>query len=123
MKKITLSIGLIAAILSANGQDTTCTQFKDKEVIKWDYKADTIISQNQQTSKFYTINVSCNEVLVLDLSDSKPRIRKVIVTHPNGEKVYEILDSDNKEYVTPIGPITVQVGKKRFIIAGKGPRY
>ena len=32
MKKITLSIGLVAAILSANAQDTSCTYFKGKKV-------------------------------------------------------------------------------------------
>lgn len=116
MKKITLSIGLIASILSASGQDTICTQFKDKEIISWDYQVDTILSKSYFSSRFHTIDVGYNEVLVLDLSDTKARIRKVIVTHPDGEVVWDILDSDNHEYVTPVGPLKVQVGKKRFII-------
>ena len=38
MKKLTLSIGLVAAILSAKAQDTTCTYFKGKKVYEFDYQ-------------------------------------------------------------------------------------
>ena len=38
MKKLTLSVGLLAAILSVKAQDTTCTYFKDKRVLEFNYK-------------------------------------------------------------------------------------
>ena len=38
MKKLTLSIGLVAVILSAKAQDTICTYFQGKEVLEFNYK-------------------------------------------------------------------------------------
>ena len=38
MKKLTLSIGLLASMLYTNAQDTTCTYFVDNIVVEFDYK-------------------------------------------------------------------------------------
>jgi len=122
MKKLTLSIGLVAAILSANAQDTSCTYFTGKKVIEFDYKMDTILSITEQTAKFYNINIKNGNVLCLDLSDDKSRVRKVITTFFNGDSTTQVLDSKNEVYYSPEGATKVSVGKPKVIIAGKLPR-
>ena len=116
MKKLTLSIGLVAAILSAKAQDTTCTYFKGKNVYEFDYKMDTILNTTKQTARFYTIEVSNKQVLCLDLGDSN-KIRKVITIYPDGTETIEVLKCDT--YYSDFGPFKVQVGKPKRVIAGK----
>ena len=116
MKKITLSIGLVAAILSANAQDTSCTYFTGKKVIEFDYKMDTILSVKEQTTKFYEINIKQGDVLCLDLSDEKKRVRKVITTYSDGETVEQVLDSKNNVYHSPKGATKVSVSKPKLFI-------
>ena len=117
MKKLTLSIGLVAAILSAKAQDTSCTYFKGKKVYEFDYKMDTILSIDNHTTRFYTVKIEDNQVLCLDLSDQKNRVRKVITTYPDGNTTTQILDSKNDVYYSEFGPLKIEVGKPRLIIA------
>ena len=93
MKKLTLSIGLVAAMLSAKAQDTICTYFENKDVYEFNYQNDSIIGTDTQTTRFYTIKVGYREVLCLHLSDKKTKVRKVIITYSDGETVTDILDS------------------------------
>jgi len=116
MKKLTLSIGLVAAILSAKAQDTTCTYFKGKEVYEFDYQMDTILWWEDQTTKFYDIEVKYGNVLCLDLSDDKKRVRKVITTFFDGTTREDILDSKDEVYYTPRGVVKVSVGRPRLAI-------
>ena len=116
MKKITLSIGLVAAIMSAKAQDTTCTYFKGKRVIEFDYQMDTILYEQEQTTKFFDIEVKYGNVLCLDLSDKKNRVRKVITTFFDGTTRQDILDSKDEVYYTPRGVTKVSVGKPRLAI-------
>jgi len=116
MKKLTLSIGLVAAIMSAKAQDTTCTYFKGKEVYEFDYQMDTILYWEEQTTKFYDIEVKYGNTLCLDLSDNKNRVRKVITTFFDGTTRQDILDSKDKVYFTPRGVTKVSVGKPRLAI-------
>ena len=121
MKKLTLSIGLVAAIMSAKAQDTTCTYFTGKRVIEFDYQMDTILYEQEQTTKFFDIEVKYGDVLCLDLSDHKNRIRKVITTFFDGSTRQDILDSKDEVYFTPQGVTKVSVGKPKFMILGKPP--
>jgi len=116
MKKLTLSIGLVAAILSAKAQDTTCTYFKGKEVYEFDYQMDTILYWEEQTTKFYDIEVKYGNTLCLDLSDDKKRVRKVITTFFDGTKRQDILDSKDEVYYTPRGTVKVSVGRPKLVI-------
>ena len=116
MKKLTLSIGLVAAIMSAKAQDTTCTYFTGKEVYEFDYQMDTILYWEEQTTKFYDIKVKYGNTLCLDLSDNKNRVRKVITTFFDGTTRKDILDSKNEVYFTPRGVTKVSVGKPRLAI-------
>jgi len=126
MKKLTLSIGLVAAILSAKAQDTTCTYFKDKRVVEFDYQMDTILYtvdfklggelQVKNIGKFYEIPVKYGDVLCLDLSDDKNRIRKVITTFFDGSTTVDMLNSKHKVYYSPRGTVKVSVGKPRLAI-------
>ena len=42
MKKLTLSISLVAAMLSTKAQDTICTYFKGDEVFEFNYQTNKI---------------------------------------------------------------------------------
>ena len=119
MKKITLSIGLVAAILSAKAQDTTCTYFKGKRVIEFDYQTSEIIYEVEQKTKYYDIEVKYGDVLCLDLSDNKNRVRNVIITYFDGTTIKEILNSKDNVYYSPRGTTKVSVGKSRNIILSK----
>ena len=114
MKKITLSIGLVAAILSAKAQDTTCTYFKGKRVIEFDYQTSEIIYEVKQYTRFFDITVKYGDVLCLDLSDDKTRTRKIITTFFDGDTREDVLDSKNNVYFSPQGATKVSVGKPKF---------
>ena len=114
MKKLTLSIGLVAAILSAKAQDTTCTYFKGKRVIEFNYQTSEILYEVEQDGKFYDIEVKYGDVLCLDFSDDKTRTRKVITTFFDGDTAVDILDSKQVVYFSPQGTTKVSVGKPKF---------
>ena len=116
MKKLTLSIGLVAAILSAKAQDTTCTYFTGKRVLEFDYQTNEIIYEVEQKTRYYDIEVKYGDVLCLDLSDHKNRVRKVITTFFDGSTQEDILDSKDYVYFTPKGTTKVSVGKPRLAI-------
>tara|TARA_R110000764_G_scaffold28355_1_gene66724 strand:+ start:325 stop:681 length:357 start_codon:yes stop_codon:yes gene_type:complete len=116
MKKITISIALLASVLTLKAQDTTCTYFTGKEVYEFDYQMDTILWWEDQTTKFYDIEVKYGNVLCLDLSDEKNRVRKVITTFFDGETITQVLDSKNNVYYSPKGASKVSVGKPKLAI-------
>ena len=122
MKKLTLSIGLVAAILSAKAQDTTCTYFYKKRVIEFDYQTSEILKDTIQSKRFFDITVKYGDVLCLDLNDESNKLRKVITTYFDGSTREDILDSKDNIYYSPQGTIKVSVGKSKYIIAGKPPR-
>ena len=114
MKKLTLTIGLVAAIMSAKAQDTTCTYFKGKRVIEFNYQTSEIIYEVKQYTKFFDITIKYGDVLCLDLSDDKTRTRRVITTFFDGSTREDTLDSKNNWYYSPQGAIKVSVGKPKF---------
>jgi len=114
MKKLTLSIGLVAAILSAKAQDTTCTYFKGKRVLEFNYQTSEVLYEVEQNSRFYDIEVKYGDVLCLDLSDDKNRTRKVITTFFDGSTQEDVLDSKDNVYYSPQGATKVSVGRPRF---------
>ena len=126
MKKLTLSVGLLAAILSTKAQDTTCTYFTGKKVYEFDYQMDTILYsvdfkvggefQVENIGKFYEIPIEYGDVLCLDLSDDKNRVRKVVTTFFDGSTRQDILDSKDDVYFTPRGTVKVSVGRPRLAI-------
>ena len=109
MKKLTLSIGLVAGILSASAQDTTCTYFKGKRVIEFDYQTSEILYETEYKNKYYDIEVKYGDVLCLDLNDEKNRVRKVITTSFDGKAFEEVLDSKDNVFFSEIGPLTIEV--------------
>ena len=116
MKKLTLSVGLLIGMLTSNAQDTTCTYFTGKRVIEFDYYMDTILYSTQQTTKYYEITVKYGDVLCLDLSDSKNRVRKVITTFFDGSTREDILDSKDQVYYSPRGTTKILVGRRRLAV-------
>ena len=119
MKKITLSIGLIAGILTSSAQDTTCTYFTGKNVIEFDYYTSEILYETKQNSRYYDINIKYGDVLCLDLSDHKNRVRKVKITFFDGKSISETVKSKDNVYYSPKGTAKVSVGKPKFMIVGK----
>jgi len=116
MKKLTLSIGLVAAILSAKAQDTTCTYFYKKRVIEFNYQTSEILKDTFHYEKLFDIEVKYGDVLCLDLNDEKNRVRKVITTFFDGTTRKDILDSKDNIYYTPRGVVKVSVGRPRLAI-------
>ncbi len=114
MKKLTLSIGLVAGILTSNAQDTTCTYFKGKKVLEFNYKTSEIMYVVKQNTKYYDITVKYGDVLCLDFSDEKNRTRRVITTFFDGSTREDTLDSKDNIYYSPQGVTKVSVGKPRF---------
>ena len=116
MKKITISVALLASVLTLKAQDTTCTYFTGKKVYEFDYKMDTILNRTEQTTKFFEIKVGYGNVLCLDLSDKKNRVRKVITTFFDGDTITQVLDSKNNVYYSPKGTSKVSVGRPKLAI-------
>ena len=116
MKKLTLSIGLVAAILSAKAQDTTCTYFYKKRVIEFDYQTSEILKDTFHYEKFFDIEVRYGDVLCLDLNDENNRVRKVKTTFFDGTTKQNILDSKDNIYYSPQGATKVSVGRPRLAI-------
>tara|TARA_R100000152_G_C6569875_1_gene37575 strand:- start:116 stop:466 length:351 start_codon:yes stop_codon:yes gene_type:complete len=114
MKKLTLSIGLVAAMITANAQDTLCTYFKGKRVLEFDYYKDEILFEVKQKNKFYEINIEYGDVLCLHFSDEENRVRKVITTFWDGEIVKHTLDSKDNVYFSPMGVVKVLVGRPKI---------
>ena len=116
MKKITISITLLASVLALKAQDTTCTYFKGKMVYEFDYKMDTILSKSEQKTKYFDVEVKYGDVLCLDLSDTKRRVRNVITTFFDGTTNKQILKSNDYVYYSPKGASKVSVGRPRTIL-------
>tara|TARA_R110002020_G_scaffold460656_1_gene679261 strand:- start:320 stop:679 length:360 start_codon:yes stop_codon:yes gene_type:complete len=114
MKKLTLSIGLLAGILTSNAQDTTCTYFKGKRVLEFNYHTNEVLYEVKQENKFYEIRIQYGDILCLHLSDDKERFRKIKFTFFDGEQVVETLDSKDSVYYTTLGVIKVEVGTPRI---------
>ena len=108
MKKITLSVALLASVLTAKAQDTICTMVKTDQVLEFNYKTSKIINRENYSGIVF-IEVKDGEVLCLHLYDKKKNKRKVTITYPDGEQVVQRLDSESNVYFTQIGPLTVDV--------------
>jgi len=115
MKKLTLSVGLLAGILTSSAQDTTCTYFYKKRVIEFNYQTSEILLDTVHEKGFYEIPIKYGNVLCLDLNDEALRMRKVIIEYFDGEKVQNVLDNI---YYTKPGVVKVYVGRPRIIFLG-----
>ena len=100
--------------INSYSQDTICTYFTGEDVFEFDYRMDSVLSYDEQTTKFYTIEVGYRQVLCLDLSDEKKRYRKIITNFTDGEKITQILNSYQEVYYWRLGFCTIQVGEPRI---------
>ena len=110
MKKLTLSIALVAGIMSAKAQDTTCTYFVGNIVYEFNYQTSEIIGEDIHNSGLYTIGVKDGDVLCLDFSDTIPCTRKVISTYSNGYEDIVHLNANEKTYYSQDPILRVQIG-------------
>lgn len=112
MKKLTLSIGLLAAVLSGKAQDTTCTVVSQEKVYEFQYNP-TKLLEKRGFIGYINIEVKENEVLCLHLYDKQPAFRKVFAFLPSNEgetqKVISYtLDSESNLYFFE-GPKEIKV--------------
>ena len=115
MKKLTLSVALLASVLATKAQDTTCTMVTREKVHKFNYYTDTILRSREHIKGSVFIDVGYNQVEVLHLYDKKYRVRKVILTYDDGSQVVEICDSKSDVYYAT-GPVRIEVRRPRFMI-------
>ena len=108
MKKLTVTIGLLATMLYTNAQDTTCTYFTDNKVIEFNYTTSEILYEE--------IEIKHGNTLCLDLSDKKNTTRKVIIIYSNGSKREDMLDSKDNVYTSPANAVKILVGKPKLKI-------
>ena len=111
MKKITLSVALLASVLTAKAQDTICTMVKTDQVLEFNYQTSEVINREDYKGIVF-IEVNYGELLCLHLYDKVKRKRRVTTTYPNGEQVVQRLNSKNNIYFTQVGPLTVDVKKE-----------
>ena len=115
MKKITLSIALLASMLALKAQDTICTMVRPHEVVEFNYSTNKIISR-YDNKKTTIIEVGYQEILCLHLYDEKIRVRKVITTLANGDVVVDVLDSKDNVYYSSLGTTKVEVRRPKLMI-------
>ena len=108
MKKITLSVALLASVLTAKAQDTICTMVKTNAVLEFNYQTSEIISKENYKGIVF-IEVGYREVLCLHLYDKKRNKRKVTTTYPDGHRHVQRLQSKDDVYYSGIGPLTIEV--------------
>ena len=108
MKKITLSVALLATVLTAKAQDTICTMVKVDEVLEFNYKTSEVIERESYEGTVL-IEVGYREVLCLHLYDKVKRKRKVITTYSDGHRHVDRLQSKDNVYYSKVGPLTVEV--------------
>ena len=113
MKKITLSVGLLAGILSSNAQDTTCTMVTKDEVYKFNYYTDKYTQKRDHTKGSVFIDLTHNQVECLHLFDEVKRYRKVIITYDNGRGIYDIIPSKSNVYFIS-GPARIEVKRPQL---------
>ena len=115
MKKLTLSVALLASVLATKAQDTTCTMITMNKVHKFNYYTDTILHSRKHTEGSVFIDVGYNQVEVLHLYDNKFKVRKVILTYDDGTQVTEICDSKSDVYYAS-GPMRIEVRRPKLMI-------
>ena len=115
MKKVTLSVALLASVLTAKAQDTICTMVRPHEVVEFNYQTNNIVSR-YNNKKTAIIEIGYQEILCLHLYDKKARVRKVITTLANGETIVDVLDSKDNVYYSPLGASKVEIRKPKLMV-------
>tara|TARA_R100001082_G_scaffold81951_1_gene48871 strand:- start:638 stop:994 length:357 start_codon:yes stop_codon:yes gene_type:complete len=113
MKKITLSIALLAATITGSAQDTTCTMVTKDKVFKFNYYTDEILRSTEHTKGSVFIDVGYHQVECLHLFDDVNRVRKVILTYDDGTQVSEIVNSKSNVYYAT-GPVRIEVKRPKI---------
>ncbi len=93
MKKLTLSIGLVAAMLSAKPQDTI--------KIKLDLTSKVLDLQ--------PIYIPDSTRVMLWLKDKLNNTRKLTIYYPDGEITWNVVSSKDNMIVSPIGPFKLEI--------------
>ena len=100
MKKLTLSIGLLAGVLTGNAQDTITKGFKGNYVYTFETPTSSEFAMSkisEQTTR-YEVKLNKNEVFLLDLYDDSTYYRKVYTVYSDGYVHSQKLQCD-KSYI------------------------
>ena len=114
MKKLTLTIGLVATMLTAKSQDTTCTMVTKDEVIKFNYYTDDILRYRDHTEGSVFIDLTYNQVECLHLFDEVKRYRTIVLTFDDGTQVSNVVESKSNIYFIT-GPVRIEVKRPKLI--------
>ena len=114
MKKLTLSIGLVGAMLTAKSQDTTDIMITEDKVYYFERGTVSCYKKYLHNNNilFYAAD---NEIIEFHLYDDKLRTRKFTTTYSDGKVTVNILDSKNNIYLSPLGPVKIKIGKSKLI--------
>ena len=93
MKKLTLSIGLVAAMLSAKSQDTIRIE----------------VNLTHKIVSLEPIYIPDNTRVMLWLKDEVNNTRKLIIHYPSGDIRTDILNSKDNMVVSPLGPFKLEI--------------
>ena len=113
MKKITLSVALLAGILTSNAQDTTCTMVTKDAVHKFNYHTDKIIRSKDHVEGSVFIDLTYNQVECLHLFDDVKRYRTIVLTFDEGTQVSEVVKSKSNIYFIT-GPARIEVKRPKI---------
>tara|TARA_R100001443_G_scaffold115311_2_gene132792 strand:+ start:507 stop:839 length:333 start_codon:yes stop_codon:yes gene_type:complete len=109
MKKLTLSVGLVAAMLSAKSQDTTRVMITDKRVYYFNKNESTAYNYYLHKNNIF-FNIGNNEVLRVHLYDEVNKTRTFITEYyDNRPLTKNVLNSTDNIYNSPIGPFRVEI--------------
>ena len=115
MKKITLSIGLLAGILTSNAQDTINVFVDKNNVYYFKHNSIEVIKKYPHLNKDIIVYIEEDERLQIHLYDNKLRTRKFTTTFEDGDITENIFDSKDNIYYSPVGPLKLNVGKAKLI--------
>tara|TARA_R100000995_G_scaffold16796_1_gene6673 strand:+ start:916 stop:1272 length:357 start_codon:yes stop_codon:yes gene_type:complete len=113
MKKLTLSVGLLAAILTSNAQDTTCTMVTKNKVHKFNYYTDEILRSRDHTEGSVFIDLTYNQVECLHLFDEAKRYRTIVLTFDDGTEVSDVVKSKSNIYFVT-GPARIEIKRPKL---------
>ena len=116
MKKLTLSIGLVAIMLSSKAQDTIRYGITLTHKIEFNNDWSDFINFTLLNNGATMISVKNNEKLALWLRDEENATRKITIYYLNGDSLESIFNSKNNIFISPLGPFVLKVNKTKSII-------
>ena len=111
MKKLTLSVGLLAGIMTSNAQDTLQYLISKNSLTEFKVGG----GKTYHNIETFHLFVDSGDVLNLHLFDMKNRLRTIAITYSNGKVVYKTVDSKDNEFFFKGRAKIIVSRAKRFV--------